>query len=186
MQEFFTPARKQITKKGKNMIRKILAIASALLCVALIIFIFSNSLDNAKESTEKSDAVYTAVNQVAKELGIKQEISRSFIRQSAHFLEFTALGISSALTLVFALVPSPKRKLSIKLAFIGTALPFCALIALIDEYIQTFSEGRVFDFADILTDTAGALVGIIFILSVYLLVRLFYHSKEKKLVTSSN
>ena len=162
------------------MAKKILTVASALLCVVLIIFIFSNSLDNAEESTEKSDAVYTAVNQAAKEVGIKKEITRSFIRQSAHFLEFTALGISSSLTLVFALVPSPKQKLSQKLAFVGSALPFCALIALIDEYIQKFSAGRVFDVADILTDTAGAFVGIIFITAVYLLARVFYRSKEKK------
>lgn len=164
------------------MARKILAAVCALLCVILIIFIFSNSLDNAQESTEKSDTVYTTVNHIAKEVGIKKEITKPFIRQSAHFLEFTALGISSSLTLIFALVPPPKQKLSQRLIFTGVALPFCALIALIDEYIQTFSEGRVFDVADILTDTAGAFVGIIFILSVYLLVRVFYHSKEKKSV----
>ncbi len=161
------------------MAQKILTVISALLCVVLIIFIFSNSLDNAKESTEKSDAVYTAVNQVAKDVGIKKEISKPFIRQSAHFLEFTALGISSSLTLVFAFVPSPKQKSSPRLAFTAFALPFCALIALIDEYIQKFSAGRVFDVADILTDTAGAFVGIIFITALYLFVRVFYRFKEK-------
>ena len=162
------------------MTQKFLTVASALLCVAIIIFIFSNSLDNAKESTEKSDTVYTTVNQVAKEVGFKKEISKAFIRQSAHFLEFTALGISSSLTLIFALAPSPKRALSPRLAFISFSLLFCAIIALIDEYIQTFSEGRVFDVSDILTDTAGAFAGIILILLAYLLVRVFYHSKEKK------
>ena len=160
--------------------RKILTVISALLSVLLIVFIFSNSLDNATESTKKSDAVYTAINQVAKEIGIKKEITKAFIRQSAHFLEFTALGISSALTLIFAFAPSPKQKLSQRLAFTVLTLPFCALIALIDEYIQTFSAGRVFDVADILTDTAGSFVGVILTFSVYLIVRFFYHSKEKR------
>ena len=166
------------------MARKVLTVICALLCILLIIFIFSNSLDNASESTEKSDAVYVTVNEIAKEVGIEQEISKAFIRQSAHFIEFAALGVVSALTLVFALVPSPSSKLSKSLAFTAFALPFCALIALIDEYIQKFSAGRVFDVADIFTDTAGALVGIIFILSVYFLARAFYHASEKKHVAS--
>ncbi len=166
------------------MTRKILTIASALLCVALVIFIFSNSLDNAEESTEKSNVVYTAVNQVAKALGFKAEISKAFIRQSAHFLEFAALGFSSALTLIFALAPDPRRALSPRLAFAGAALPFCALIALIDEYIQTFSDGRVFDIADIFTDTAGSCVGAIFTVSVYLLIRLIYKSREKRALSN--
>jgi VanZ family protein len=161
------------------MTRKILTVASALLCAALIIFIFSNSLDNAKESTKKSDAVYIAVNQAAKALGIKAEISKAFIRQSAHFLEFAALGFSAALTLIFALTPDPRHALSPRLAFAGAALPFCALVALTDEYIQTFSDGRVFDVADILTDTVGSCVGALFTVSLYLLLRLFYRAKEK-------
>lgn len=163
------------------MARKFLAVAFALLCVALIIFIFSNSLDDAKESTQKSDTVHTVVNQAAKEVGIKKEITKAFIRQSAHFLEFTALGISCALTLIFALIPSPKRAIPLRLALVGISLPFCAVIALIDEYIQTFSAGRVFDVSDILTDTSGALFGIILVLSVYLIVRAFYRKKEKRL-----
>ena len=162
------------------MARIFLTVASALLCVTLIFFIFSNSLDNATESTEKSDAVYITVNEIAQDLGIKEEISRSFIRQSAHFIEFTALGISSSLTLIFALAPSPKRALSPKLAFTCFSLLFCAITALIDEYIQTFSDGRVFDVSDILTDTAGAFTGITLILCTYFLVRVFYHSKVKK------
>ena len=160
------------------MARKISTLICAALCVFLIFFIFSNSLDNAKESTEKSDAVYITVNEIAQELGVKKEVSRSFIRQSAHFLEFTALGITSILTLIFAFVPSPKSKLSVKLVFSAFSLPFCVIIAFIDEYIQTFSEGRVFDIIDILTDTAGAFVGMIFILCIYLLLRVFYHSRK--------
>ena len=166
------------------MTRKILTIASALLCAALIIFIFSNSIDNAEESTEKSNIVHVVVNKIAKTLGMKKEISKSFIRQSAHFLEFAALGFSSALTLIFALAPDPRRALSPRLAFAGAALPFCALIALIDEYIQTFSDGRVFDIVDIFTDTAGSCVGALFTVSVYLLVRLFCRSKEKRALKS--
>lgn len=161
------------------MTRKILTAAAALLCVALIIFIFSNSLDSAEESTEKSDAVHEAVNNVAKELGVKKEITKSFIRQSAHFLEFTALGASAALTLLFALAPDPRRALNIKLAFSSASIPFCALTALIDEYIQTFSDGRVFDVTDILTDTSGSVVGSLFTVSVYLLIRLIFRLKSK-------
>ncbi len=162
------------------MTRKILTAAAALLCVALIIFIFSNSLDSAEESTEKSDAVYETVNNVAKELGVQKEITKSFIRQSAHFLEFTALGASAALTLIFALAPDPRRTLNSRLAFSAIAIPFCALTAFTDEYIQTFSDGRVFDIADILTDTSGSVVGAILTVSLYLLIRVIFRLKSKK------
>ena len=162
------------------MTRRLLTIASAIICLAIIIFIFSNSMDNAAQSTEKSDAVYKAVNEVAKSLGAKKEISKSFIRQSAHFLEFAALGVFSALTLTFSIAPSPREKLSRRLYLISFALPFCALIAFIDENIQKFSAGRVFDPEDILTDTCGSLSGIILVIAVFLLIHLCLSLKRKK------
>ena len=162
------------------MTRKILTAAAALLCVALIIFIFSNSLDSAAKSTEKSDAVHETVNNVAKDMGVKKEITKSFIRQSAHFMEFAALGASAALTLVFALAPDPRRALNARLAFSAAAVPFCAIIALIDEYIQTFSDGRVFDIVDILTDTAGSAAGSVLTLSVYLAISFIFRIKSRR------
>ena len=167
------------SKERFYMTRKILTAAAALLCVALIIFIFSNSLDSAKESTEKSDAVYETVNHVAQWLGMKKEITRSFIRQSAHFLEFTALGAAASLTLVFALAPDPRKRLNSRLALSALSVPFCALIALTDEYIQTFSVGRVFDVVDILTDTSGSVAGSVLTVSVYLLICLICSRRRR-------
>jgi VanZ family protein len=146
-----------------------------------MIFIFSNSLDSATESTEKSDAVHQAVNEVAQELGAKKEISKDFVRQSAHFLEFTALGMASTLTVLFAIAPDPRRALNAKLAFSAIAVPFGALIALIDEYIQLFSDGRAFDPIDILTDSAGAAVGSILTILCYLIVYLIFTLRGKSL-----
>ena len=166
------------------MTRKILTVAAALLCVALIIFIFSNSLDSAAESTEKSDAVHETVNNVAKELGAKKEITKSFIRQSAHFLEFTALGAAAALTLLFALAPDPRKVLNARLAFSAAAIPFSALIALIDEYIQTFSEGRAFDVVDILTDTSGSAAGSVLTVSVYLVISFIFCIKRRRSISA--
>ena len=170
----------------KNLTRTILTLATALLCVALIIFIFSNSLDNASESSAKSDAVHKVVNDTARSVGFKREITKPFIRQSAHVLEFAALGASSALTLVFALSPAPKQKLSCRLLFSTLSIPFCAFIALIDEYIQNFSDGRVFDVSDIFTDTCGSICGSIFTVSVFLILRLIFKLKQKKSAQSAS
>ncbi len=152
-------------------VRLILFSALLALCVLWTAFIFSNSVDTAEESTEKSDTVYEIVNDVAQSLGATEEIPKSTIRQSAHFLEFAVLGTLWALALSALLAPAAQSALRPSLLICLISLPICAVIALIDEYIQTFSDGRVCDLADVLTDTAGSLCGIAAICALYFIYR---------------
>lgn len=162
------------------MARKILCAVFAVLTALWVAFIFSNSFDNAEQSTEKSDVVYEVVNEAAQSIGIEQEITHHTIRQGGHFVEFFALGILAAATAAAASLPSLRNPFSIRLLILLAALPFSVLIAFTDEYIQTFSEGRVCDMADVLTDSFGALCGIALVVCVLLVVGLVFRSSDKK------
>ena len=74
-----------------------------------------------------------------------------FIRKTAHFTIFAALGF-------FAFLTSGQRKLLCK----GTAavLIFCGLYAVSDELHQYFVPGRACMLRDMLLDTCGSLAGI--------------------------
>ena len=74
-----------------------------------------------------------------------------FIRKTAHFTIFAALGF-------FAFLTSGQKKLLCK----GTAavLIFCGLYAVSDEIHQYFVPGRACMLRDMLIDTCGSLAGI--------------------------
>ena len=74
-----------------------------------------------------------------------------FIRKTAHFTIFAALGF-------FAFLTSGQKKLLCK----GTAavLIFCGLYAVSDEIHQYFVPGRACMLRDMLLDTCGSLAGI--------------------------
>lgn len=95
-----------------------------------------------------------------------------FVRAAAHVAEYAALG-----TFVSALC----RTYPLKRRFVWMLAP-AALYALLDELVQEFlSEGRAFQFIDLVKDWTGILLGIAF---VWLLCRIATaikkHRKHKK------
>ena len=140
------------------------------LTILMLAWIFSNSVKTSVESSEQSSQVTEGVQDVIETINpdvtfggaTEQEdfdILHGFVRNFAHFGEFA---------LLCALVTWCVLSYTQIKWFLLLPIPFCVGVAVFDEYLQTFSEGRVQEFADVLTDSLGACTGFAFaILSVW-------------------
>ncbi len=150
---------KKKTGAGRVWLRVILT----LLCLGVYAFIFYNSALAEAESVSQSSAVTDAVqdvagvvapeSSVATATGEEYEKLHDVIRLLAHFAEFTLLG-ALLIWCCFSYTSEPFFFL----------IPVCllTLTPVIDETIQLFSGGRVADLADILIDTVGGYLGVLF------------------------
>ncbi|MBO5110065.1 MAG: VanZ family protein [Clostridia bacterium] len=144
-------------KMNRNL--RIGAVIFAVLCV--VAFIFSNSLQDGEESTEKSDVFVELFRPILDPTGVQEDDDLSYaVRKLAHLTEFACLG---ALVCLFwrsrrSAVPAPLR--GIALRSILTCLP----VAAGDELIQCFFE-RSPSFADVLLDLTGSAFGIVLVLA---------------------
>ena len=138
---------------------KLLVIIFAVACVLTTDYIFSNSMKNAEESHAQSNAVMEVVEPVLAPV-IRQETEEAtvqklsfLVRKSAHFIEYTALGICIG-GFSAALFAVKKRRIP--------ALPvgMCVLVACCDEYIQSF-VGRTSSIKDVALDLTGSLFGLL-------------------------
>lgn len=137
--------------------RKIYIIISWVLVSAVMIFIFSMSSANGKESSEMSGSLLAKIIEFT---GI--EISSHFIRKTAHFCEFALLSFLMS-NAVFATFNNKKA--------IVYAFPCACLYAVTDELHQLFSDGRACRVTDILIDSSGAFLGTLvfsFIILIYI------------------
>ena len=163
------------------MTRKVVLILLIIACILWIGFIFSNSLDSGSESSDKSQGVTEFVNDIASAIGIKTPISHKFIRNMAHFIEFAVLALLSASTISVFAYPRVRQHTALALAVSLISIPFCALIAIIDEIIQKFSVGRASQLTDVLLDSCGAVCGIALFTVSYLVFVIIRDRKNKKL-----
>ena len=125
-----------------------------------MVCVFLFSCENADDSSDTSGRFVNLVISIFygdydelpmwEQEGIRGNISH-FIRKTAHFTIFAALGF-------FAFLTSGQKKLLCK----GTAavLIFCGLYAVSDEIHQYFVPGRACMLRDMLLDTCGSLAGI--------------------------
>ena len=128
-----------------------------LLCIAMTLFIFSNSIRNSAESNETSGFFLDLLRPVTEALDkIFGTADWNFIiRKGAHFTEFCILGM-----LVTSL------KLSLQAKTNGYCLFYVLSVAVTDELIQSFSD-RTSSVRDVLLDFSGAAFGIALILLIY-------------------
>lgn len=150
-------------------VKKIARVVFPLLSVLMIIFIFYQSSMNADDSSVESGSLMEMINGFLKALGIPPFISDHLIRKAAHFSEYFILG-----TLLFA-----SMKVWLDKDILVLTYPAAAglLVAVSDEFIQTFSEGRSGEVKDVLLDLAGVLTAIV---ALYLLLRLFIDIRKNK------
>lgn len=130
------------------------------LVLVILGFIFSLSAQDAEESKELSDSLVSKIFQ-----WIELYIDGELIRKFAHMLEFTALSFSlyNAIFVTWEIKTAPI--ISIVLTVI------CAIG---DEIHQIFVPGRAFQLSDILTDSIGAIIGIVaylIIFKIYLFIK---------------
>ena len=120
--------------------------------IALVLFIFSNSLKNSETSKRDSDFIVDIVSPIVEKIiGYVPENIGLIVRKLAHFTEFCFLGAAA-----FALAKSLNGRF--KSSVYGYALFGVLAVAVTDEFIQSFSD-RGSAVSDVLIDLGGALCG---------------------------
>lgn len=135
------------------------------LVLAVMVFIFVHSSENAEESSDTSgNLVKTVLTVVVKDFKTLPEAEQQqavdslqfIVRKGAHFCVYLALGFLSYLAM-----NTYNLKLKTKLL---SALTISLLYAISDEIHQLFVPGRAGQIRDVLIDFFGSLTGIIFAL----------------------
>ena len=137
------------------MIKKwVFRIITTLCLIATVVFIFSNSLQDANTSGAQSDKVVEGVQNIVNTIvpSNPPTVTSKFVRKSAHFSEFMLLGFLAVLTY---LSYTNNRKV------VWVIPVFGLVIAIIDEVLQLFIDGRVGAVLDVLIDFSGVIFGIL-------------------------
>lgn len=126
---------------------------------AYILFIYSNSMHTAQSSSAQSGLVLEMMRQAMEALGVSGSwITEHVIRKSAHFGEYTVLGM---LLLQWVRAYGFERKTRVLILVIfGFMTPF------VDETIQLFVAGRSGQISDVWLDGCGVVFGIILLYAV--------------------
>lgn len=134
-----------------------------LLLVAYVMFIFSNSLTPAVQSSAESGFVLQYVHRALYAAGLKAPwLTEHVIRKSAHFAEYTLLGLLLFQSLNHMNIGRAlRRQLHTLLIFF---IPF------VDETLQLFTEGRSGQISDVWLDMSGVLAGSILYLCICFLI----------------
>ena len=131
-----------------------------ILCTALLIavlaFIWGNSLTNGEDSGNLSGSIMEWINAFLRLDELGADRLHHLIRKMAHFTEFACLGL--LLTWRFGMMGEKKGHLVCMPLFCGMAA------ACVDETIQVFVPGRGPSLIDVWIDTAGDSVGIALLL----------------------
>ena len=168
-----------------------------ILLILYILFIYSNSLRPAVQSSAESGRVLRLLQNLAENAGIAVPwLTEHIVRKCAHFIEYTGLGIllrQSASYIKINRSVSERTGLS-GLADVEDRIPgrgmtgistFVCLeihriaifgVPFIDETIQLFTEGRSGQISDVWLDMAGVLTGT----ALYLTVRWIYYAVNHK------
>ena len=151
---------------------RILTIIYGALALAVLLFIFSNSLRNGEESMNQSSffvTIFQAIFDPNKNMPLDDVTY--IVRKLAHFTEFFILGLTTTMFLYHLGKEINKR---------NYILPFfiCLLSASIDEFIQNFT-GRTSSGVDVIIDFSGSSLAIAIIIITVLLI-------EKSLAKKQN
>ncbi len=122
------------------------------LSLLMISFIFANSSFDAEASSVQSFSVREFINTFLHSLNLNITLTDYFVRKCAHFIEYFVLG-----TLLFFTVKSFLSEFSIK---VFTATVVGLAVAIVDEIIQLFSDGRSAQFSDVLLDFSGVFIAV--------------------------
>ena len=126
----------------------------AFAALAMVLFIWGNSLVPGTESAGLSLAVVEAVQGALDALGIPSGwVSNFLVRKTAHFCEYALLGFLMAQALDPGRTPSLRVLVPLALVLV--------LVPSLDETIQLFVEGRSGRLADVLLDCCGAATAVL-------------------------
>ncbi|MBQ7912508.1 MAG: VanZ family protein [Clostridia bacterium] len=147
-------------KKKTDKIRIFWRVFTTLACALMLIFIFSNSLRTAEESSVQSSAVVDTIQDVVSVIAPESPIATATgeaydklhadVRMLAHFSEFMLLGA----LFFFCWYSYTDKKIWLIAPAVGTILT-----PMIDEFLQILSSGRAAEWLDVAVDTVGGLCG---------------------------
>lgn len=161
----------------KNTTKRIIfAILILINCLTIFWFSHQASDDSSNQSSRVVEWVSNIIPfiknmQEPDKTILKEDILTPIVRKTAHFSIYAMLGF---LTINFVLTfKDIKLKFKNKemYKYIVISLLFCFIYAISDEFHQSFIPGRSCEFRDVLIDTSGALVGILGIITIYIITR---------------
>ena len=125
---------------------------------------FVDILRDIKHAADKPDEVKTpeppkTITTENKKLLINSKSVSTIIRKFAHFTEFMSLGI------ILYLIKVHTNKIKIT-----EIILICQSVAVIDEFIQSFSD-RSDKVTDIIIDISGAATGILIVFIIYKIIK---------------
>ncbi len=144
--------------------------------VASILFVFGNSMEIAEVSSEASGSMLEKVQAFFTTIGMADfaaSIGEGVIRKIAHVCEYMLVGFFMMLCL----------RVYTKRFLRHIAWPMFGglFVALIDETIQLFSEGRSASVTDIWIDFFGISIGVfvaLFLLCLWRMGWILYHNRD--------
>lgn len=138
--------------------RKTLTVVSIILLLAILAFIFSNSLLPVALSKEKSLGVIEIVKPLLQFFVGKEAVTDHLVRKIAHFTEFFVFGV------VAILLCTLRRRT--KLQNVVNCLSFGLATAVIDESLQMLTD-RGPMVSDVLLDFSGVFFGVTITFIIY-------------------
>lgn len=151
----------------------ILRVACFTLSLLIMVFIFSMSAQDAETSSNTSggliesvirffDKGFTELSQIEQEEYVGK--FQFIVRKLAHFSVYLALGF----TLSAGMQTFVKLRVFVRTLF---AFIIGVLYAISDEIHQIFVPGRSCELRDMLIDSTGILIGSLFIMALFLLIK---------------
>jgi len=150
---------------------KFLASVILILLVAMLIFIFSNSLEPVAKSKAKSMSVMEQIKPILELFIGEGNITDHIVRKIAHFLEYTTLGIA---VMLFAILRSRTNIQSVV-----NCLSFGLASAVTDESLQMLTD-RGPMVKDVLLDFSGVLIGVFFVFVINLIAVSLRKNRNKE------
>lgn len=148
---------KEESSKRKNL-KKAFPWLPVTLWMALIFFLSHQpAAQSSGLSSGITEMIMNVIEKIAPNMAFDFESFHHFIRKNAHFFAYLVLGV-----LVANAIRGYKGKT------VALAMLVCVLYAISDEVHQLFIPGRAGQVMDVLIDSAGAGVGILFYQLTYL------------------
>jgi VanZ family protein len=165
-------AEKELSRHSCPAPNYIVTAIDIIIALAIMVVIFHFSAQNATESSALSDGIaYRIIDAIRKIIpGLTMDEATFAIRKTAHFSEYTLLGVFLARTArdIVRIYCSIEYGEDYKMAWRGHWLcivPWClgTMYAISDELHQLVVPGRSCELRDMCIDAAGVLLGVILV-----------------------